>query len=143
MVVSRPTPSNKSSLMGCRYVENPGISSSPRISGLVGSAICRRLAQDPDAEVITRSRVEVDLTDRRAVDAFYAETRPEQHRADLDELRLPEPTALVSSPIHLDTLLRSGVKPRTLGRILTATAPLSRSMEFSVPHGGELPGRPS
>ena len=45
---------------------------------------------------------------------------------------LPAPVALVSSPIHLETLLRSGVKPRMLDRIFTATAPLSRKLAANL-----------
>jgi acyl-coenzyme A synthetase/AMP-(fatty) acid ligase len=45
---------------------------------------------------------------------------------------MPEPTVLVSSPIHLETLLRSGVKPKTLERIMTATAPLSRELAMDL-----------
>lgn len=45
---------------------------------------------------------------------------------------LPPPVMLVSSPIHLEALLRSGVKPVGLERILTATAPLSRELAVSL-----------
>ena len=45
---------------------------------------------------------------------------------------LPPPVMLVSSPIHLETLLRSGVKPVGLERIFTATAPLSRELAVSL-----------
>jgi acyl-coenzyme A synthetase/AMP-(fatty) acid ligase len=41
---------------------------------------------------------------------------------------LPDPVALVSSPIHLEALLKSGVKPKRLDRILTATAPLTKEL---------------
>ncbi|WP_425089395.1 GDP-L-fucose synthase family protein [Stappia sp.] len=41
--------------------------------GMVGSAICRRLAEEP-VEVVTRSRQELDLTDQAAVHAFFRET---------------------------------------------------------------------
>lgn len=41
---------------------------------------------------------------------------------------LPSPVMLISSPIHLETLLQSGVKPVGLERIFTATAPLSRKL---------------
>ncbi len=44
--------------------------------GMVGSAILRRL-QGTGAEVITRTRAELDLTDQHAVQAFLAEARPE------------------------------------------------------------------
>jgi len=39
---------------------------------------------------------------------------------------------LVSSPIHLETLLRSGVKLQGVRRILTATAPLSRELAMNL-----------
>jgi acyl-coenzyme A synthetase/AMP-(fatty) acid ligase len=41
---------------------------------------------------------------------------------------LPEPRALISSPIHLDALLRSGVPLTNLDRIFSATAPLSEDL---------------
>ena len=44
--------------------------------GLVGSAICRALEQQGYQDVVTRSRAELDLLDERAVQAFFAETRP-------------------------------------------------------------------
>ena len=39
--------------------------------------------------------------------------------------RLPEPRVLVSSPIHLDSLLQSGISGIHVDRILSATAPMS------------------
>ena len=45
---------------------------------------------------------------------------------------LPAPVALVSSPVHLETLLKSGVKLHGLKQILTATAPLSRELAISL-----------
>lgn len=41
---------------------------------------------------------------------------------------LPEPRALVSSPVHLDALLKSGLPLPPLSRIFTATAPLSEAL---------------
>lgn len=41
---------------------------------------------------------------------------------------MPEPKILVSSPIHLETLLKSGVEARGISKILTATAPLSKEL---------------
>lgn len=41
---------------------------------------------------------------------------------------IPEPRALVSSPVHLETLLKSGVLLPALSRIYTATAPLSAAL---------------
>ena len=41
---------------------------------------------------------------------------------------LPRPRALISSPIHLATLLRSGVQLPKLDRIFSATAPLSTDL---------------
>lgn len=46
--------------------------------GLVGSAIFRRLAADSAAEVVTRSRQELDLTDQSAVNAFFAAAKIDQ-----------------------------------------------------------------
>jgi GDP-L-fucose synthase len=45
--------------------------------GLVGSALVRRLAAEGFSDVITAGREEVDLTDARAVDAFFDARRPE------------------------------------------------------------------
>ncbi len=45
--------------------------------GLVGSALVRRLAAEGFSDVVTAGRDEVDLTDARAVDAFFAARRPE------------------------------------------------------------------
>ncbi|WP_366943424.1 GDP-L-fucose synthase [Nevskia sp.] len=44
--------------------------------GLVGSAIVRRLAADGFTRVLTRTRSELDLTDKRAVQAFFAAEKP-------------------------------------------------------------------
>ncbi len=44
---------------------------------MVGSAVVRRLAQDPALRIITRSRNELDLEDGRAVSAFFKDERPE------------------------------------------------------------------
>ncbi len=42
--------------------------------GMVGAAVCRRLSRDPNVELITASRIELDLTDRRSVDAFFSKS---------------------------------------------------------------------
>ncbi len=44
--------------------------------GLAGSAIWRRLAADGWTDLVGRTRAEVDLLDRSAVDAFFDEVRP-------------------------------------------------------------------
>ena len=44
---------------------------------MVGSAILRRLQRDGFTDLVLRTRVEVDLTDARAVDALFSGTRPE------------------------------------------------------------------
>ena len=46
-------------------------------NGLVGSAIARRLQQLGYANVLIRSRQELDLTSRDAVDSFFASEKPE------------------------------------------------------------------
>ena len=43
--------------------------------GLVGSAVCRRLAREP-VDVVTRTRAELDLADGPAVRAFFEAERP-------------------------------------------------------------------
>lgn len=45
--------------------------------GMVGSAIVRRLREEGFERIVTRARTGLDLTDARAVDAFFAEERPE------------------------------------------------------------------
>ena len=45
--------------------------------GLVGSAILRRLEEDGFENLLVRSHAELDLTDPRAVDAFFEAERPE------------------------------------------------------------------
>jgi GDP-L-fucose synthase len=45
--------------------------------GLVGSAIVRRLQAAGHRNLVTRTRAELDLADRRAVDRFLDEARPE------------------------------------------------------------------
>jgi GDP-L-fucose synthase len=44
--------------------------------GLVGSAICRRLAALGFSRIVTRSSAELDLRDQAAVDRFFAAERP-------------------------------------------------------------------
>jgi len=46
--------------------------------GMVGSAILRKLALDPNIEIVTRNRTELDLTNQSAVDAFFAESSFDQ-----------------------------------------------------------------
>ena len=46
-------------------------------NGLVGSAICRRLASD-GVDVLTANRSEMDLTDQAAVDAWFADHSVDQ-----------------------------------------------------------------
>src|SRR6266446_2457170 len=45
--------------------------------GLVGSALLRRLTAGGYTNLVTRSHSELDLQDQGAVEAFFAETRPE------------------------------------------------------------------
>lgn len=40
-------------------------------NGMVGSALCRQLSADPNVEIITRSRQQLDLTDQLAVTQFF------------------------------------------------------------------------
>ena len=46
--------------------------------GMVGSTILRKLALDPNVEIVTRNRTELDLTNQTAVDAFFAESSFDQ-----------------------------------------------------------------
>jgi GDP-L-fucose synthase len=45
--------------------------------GLVGSAICRALAQAGCTHILTRSHAELDLTNQAAVNDFFAQEQPE------------------------------------------------------------------
>lgn len=45
--------------------------------GMVGSAICRQLAQADGAEIMTRTHSELDLTDQAAVAAFMQAEKPD------------------------------------------------------------------
>jgi len=45
--------------------------------GLAGSAIIRRLEHEGCAQIITRTHVQLDLTDQRAVTSFFEQERPE------------------------------------------------------------------
>lgn len=45
--------------------------------GLVGSAIVRRLEQEGCTDLLTRTRAELDLCDRGAVDRFFTQEQPE------------------------------------------------------------------
>ena len=45
---------------------------------------------------------------------------------------LPEPRMLISSPIHLDAFLKSGVKTGSINKIITATAPLSKQLALDL-----------
>ena len=46
--------------------------------GMVGSTILRKLALDPNVEIVTRNRTELDLTNQTAVNAFFAESSFDQ-----------------------------------------------------------------
>jgi len=46
-------------------------------TGLVGSALCRRLHADGYSSVLTADRADLDLRDQTAVDRWFAEHRPE------------------------------------------------------------------
>ncbi len=46
--------------------------------GMVGSAICRKLAQDEEIEVFTANRAELDLTNQAAVAEYFADFRVDQ-----------------------------------------------------------------
>jgi len=45
--------------------------------GMVGSAICRELERQGYTNIITRTHAQLDLCRQDAVDAFFAEERPE------------------------------------------------------------------
>lgn len=46
-------------------------------NGMVGSALVRRLRNEPGVELLLRSRKELDLVDAVAVEAFYAKEKPD------------------------------------------------------------------
>ena len=45
--------------------------------GMVGSAIVRELRRQGYDNIITRTHAELDLTDQKAVNGFFASERPE------------------------------------------------------------------
>jgi len=45
--------------------------------GMVGSALVRRLQREPGAEIVGRTRRELDLTSQAAVEAFFAQEKPD------------------------------------------------------------------
>ncbi|MEO6875503.1 MAG: GDP-L-fucose synthase [Opitutaceae bacterium] len=45
--------------------------------GMVGSALVRRFSRERDAALLLRTRQELDLTSQEAVDAFFAEEKPD------------------------------------------------------------------
>ena len=45
--------------------------------GMVGGALVRRFQAEPDTALILRTRTELDLTNQAAVQAFYAEQKPD------------------------------------------------------------------
>lgn len=45
--------------------------------GMVGSALVRRFAREPDVSIVHRTRRELDLADQAGVDAFYAAEKPD------------------------------------------------------------------
>ncbi|WP_111638650.1 GDP-L-fucose synthase [Marinomonas shanghaiensis] len=47
-------------------------------NGMVGSALVRQLSQDPNNEIITADRTELDLTNQQAVQNFFAEQSIDQ-----------------------------------------------------------------
>ncbi len=44
--------------------------------GMVGSAVCRRLAKEPNVRVITRTRQDLDLCDEAQVNRFFEQEKP-------------------------------------------------------------------
>lgn len=46
-------------------------------NGMVGGALVRRFAREPGAQLLLRTRKELDLTSQAAVEAFYAAEKPE------------------------------------------------------------------
>jgi GDP-L-fucose synthase len=45
--------------------------------GMVGSALVRRLQSEPGSEIVVRTRRELDLTSQAAVEAFFAQEKPD------------------------------------------------------------------
>ena len=45
--------------------------------GMVGGALVRRFAKEPGVQLLVRTRRELDLTDANAVEAFYAQEKPD------------------------------------------------------------------
>jgi GDP-L-fucose synthase len=88
--------------------------------GLAGSAIWRRLTQDGFTNLVGRSSAELDLRDRRAVDAFYDEVGPQYvilaaARVGGIMANSSQPVDFLSENLHiqtnvLDAAVRVGVR---------------------------------
>lgn len=66
--------------MNAPSADSPDLRSSIYVAGhrgLVGSSILRQLKAEGHESLITRTREELDLTDARAVDAFFSAEKPE------------------------------------------------------------------
>jgi GDP-L-fucose synthase len=46
--------------------------------GMVGGAICRALQAQGNTNLVTRTHAELDLTNQAAVQAFFAQEKPDQ-----------------------------------------------------------------
>ncbi|MCW5200453.1 GDP-L-fucose synthase [Desulfobulbus sp. F4] len=88
--------------------------------GLVGSAICRTLAQAGCENLLTRTHAELDLTDQAAVRRFFAEEQPEYvflaaakvggiHANNSSPMDFIRDNLLIQTNI-IDAAWRSGVK---------------------------------
>lgn len=88
--------------------------------GMVGAAVCRRLANSPDVNVITASRQQLDLTNRNSVDAFF-----DQHAIDVVIFAAAKVGGIVANNTYPVQFLSDN--------ILMATNAINAAYEHQVP----------
>ena len=118
--------------------------------GLVGSALVRRLRNQPGTELLLRTRTHLDLTDQRAVREFFAAERPEKVIVSLGgqtplKLASEIPAELIAgtSPDSIDAAedrepaaaaLKMGRFVTPVRRFVTVNAPLSCALTLIQCH---------
>ncbi len=87
---------------------------------MVGAAVCRRLSNHPDVYLITASRQQLDLTDRKSVDAFF-----DQHSIDVVVFAAAKVGGIVANNTYPVEFLSDN--------ILMATNAINAAYEHEVP----------
>lgn len=92
-------------------------------SGLVGSAIVRRLSTEDDLEVLAPTRSELDLFDRTAVDRFLTENRPDTIILAAAKVggigaNMAQPVAFLTENLAIQDNVMSGAADHDVGTIM-------------------------